>query len=252
MEKHLIIVSLDCLLNKNRKISFFTRLILKDLMRNGHYLIVYSNKSINNLFPYLKKLHLFNYPVICFNGGALIYINKKQIITKSFYYEIETKIINTFIYQNKDLILNIDFQTTTKKESKTNLQINKQTLNENIIYSLITINKNNQNQFEKNLKKYSSLKIEFVEEKGSFLQYQVISNKTGIFKCILTLQKKYKIKEQNIICFGNDSLSLELLNHFPNSYLMKESLINNIQKTSKDSFHNGVISTLIKNHKDLF
>lgn len=253
MEKCLISVGLDCLLSENRKLSFFTKLVLKDIIRNGHYLILYSKESVDTIYPYLKKLHLFNYPVICFNGGALLYINSKQQITKADYFKIENKAINNFIYQNKEIILNIDIQTLDKEESKKNLQIDKQTIKENIIYSLITINKKNQIQFEKNLKKFSNLKIQFLEEKGSFFIYQIISHNTGILECILSLQKKYKIKDQNIICFGKNAFSLDLLKHFPNSYLMKDTINEkSIKKTIKDSSHNGVIDTLVKNHKNLF
>ena len=59
MEKYLICLNLDdTLLNKKKKISFLSNLVLKEILQRGHYLILTSKEDYQTIFPYIKKLKL--------------------------------------------------------------------------------------------------------------------------------------------------------------------------------------------------
>ena len=67
---------------------------------------------------------------------------------------------------------------------------------------------------------------------------------------IKRLQKDFKIKDGNVICFENNHFDKDLLNNYENSYLLKESNITLYQEDKV--FKKGIIRTLIHNHRDLF
>ena len=73
MEKSLISLDISACINKRKKFSFFSKLIFKELLQRGHLLIFsFPYDIISKNFYYIKKLQLFNYPLICFNGGAIV------------------------------------------------------------------------------------------------------------------------------------------------------------------------------------
>ena len=86
MEKSLISLDISACINKRKKISFFSKLIFKELLQRGHLLIFsFPYDIISKNFYYIKKLQLFNYPLICFNGGAIVYLNRKKKRIKIIY-----------------------------------------------------------------------------------------------------------------------------------------------------------------------
>lgn len=67
---------------------------------------------------------------------------------------------------------------------------------------------------------------------------------------IKRLQKDFKIKDENVICFENNHFDKDLLNNYENSYLLKERNITLYQEDKV--LKKGIIRTLIHNHRDLF
>ena len=64
------------------------------------------------------------------------------------------------------------------------------------------------------------------------------------------LQKEFKIKDENVICFENNHYDEDLLNNYKNSYLLKENNIVSYQDNL--IFKKSVIKILFNNHHNLF
>ena len=102
MEKYLLSLDLDhTLLNRKKRFPFWTLLGLKAIMKNGHYVILNTGRSLHNALPYIKKLRLYNYPVIAYNGGGIFYINRKKKIVRSYLFPLNNHSINALFKRIK-------------------------------------------------------------------------------------------------------------------------------------------------------
>ena len=111
------------------------------------------------------------------------------------------------------------------------------------------LNKNNKEDFEKILNKLSYINYYLLEDDDN-LNYIIISKKSSKLVMIKRLQKDFKIKDGNVICFENNHFDKDLLTYYENSYLLKESNITLYQEDKV--FKKGIFRTLIHNHRDLF
>lgn len=248
MEKSLISLDISSCINKRKKFSFFSKLIFKELLQKGHLLIFAFPYDINNNFYYIKKLHLFNYPLICFNGGEIMYINRKNKIIKRIYNPLKKDEINDLFYK----IRNIKVECTIYYENKNELHYSpflKKTVDDDAISIKISLNKINKDMFEKILKKLSYINYYLLEENEN-LNYIIISKKSNKLNMIKKLQKEFKIKDENVICFENNHYDEDLLNNYKNSYLLKENNI--VLYQDNLIFKKSVIKILFKNHHNLF
>lgn len=249
MEKSLISLDISACINKRKKFSFFSKLIFKELLQRGHLLIFsFPYDIINKNFYYIKKLQLFNYPLICFNGGAIVYLNRKKKRIKIIYNPLKKDEINDLFYKIRD----IKVECTIYYEDKNEIHYSpflKKTVNNDAISVKISINKNNKEEFEKTLNKLSYINYYLLEDDDN-LNYIIISKKSSKLVMIKRLQKDFKIKDGNVICFENNHFDKDLLNNYENSYLLKESNITLYQEDKV--LKKGIIRTLIHNHRDLF
>ena len=231
MEKYLICLNLDdTLLNKKKKISFLSNLVLKEILQRGHYLILTSKEDYQTIFPYIKKLKLYNYPFICLNGGAIYYINRKKIITKNIASYIDDKDLNNYI-KSIDNYLSLTFYSL---EKSSNILI------KNCIGLKITI--------KKNLKKAKFLNYFVLEKNQDTITYLITSKKASKYNSLVYIKNKFKIKANNVITFNFDQSDQEIYSSFENSYFINNSSLEG-NKTKKPSYKNGVINTLIEKYR---
>ena len=245
MKKSLIAINFDECILKKGKVPFLTWIILKELLKNGHIVVFLTELSIEESFKYLKKWHLFNYPFIPYNGAGIFYINKRKFVTKCLFNEINLKELNDFLYHNKS---NIESCTLFfENEQKTLSEFTKNTIDSKPFRVIINVNQ--KDKIKTSLTKYKYLNFQEINTHS----YEIRSSKSNSLEYILMLQKKYKIIDENVLCFGNSISDLDLLMHYHNVYKMQNSpLKNNINTTESDINHNGVVKTLVKKHSDLF
>ena len=106
MNKHLICFDLDgTILNKNEKISFLTSHVISVLFKKGHYVVLNTGRPLKCVLPYIEKLKMFNYPIICYNGGCIVYVNRKKQVTKTIYEKLDSKLINSFLESVKSMLI---------------------------------------------------------------------------------------------------------------------------------------------------
>lgn len=247
MKKYLIGINLDQgILNKRKHFPFLTKFILKEVLKKGHYLIFSSRLPLKSNFSYLKKFHLFNYPFI--NNDNIFYLNHKEKINKSDLSLIENKTLKSFLKSNKNILFNIElYQDNGEYISY------EQEINSNIIGGKFSIEKENLNKFLKIKSKFNFLNFHLLEENEKETKFSFTSSKASKLIAIQHIQKKYKITNDYVICFGGDETDQEIMNFFENSFVVKNTLLKGeLKETKKDANHNGIAHTLLDNFKDLF
>ena len=177
-----------------------------------------------------------------------MYLNRKKKRIKIIYNPLKKDEINDLFYKIRD----IKVECTIYYEDKNEIHYStflKKTVNNDAISVKISLNKNNKEDFEKILNKLSYINYYLLEDDDN-LNYIIISKKSSKLVMIKRLQKDFKIKDGNVICFENNHFDKDLLNNYENSYLLKESNITLYQEDKV--LKKGIIRTLIHNHRDLF
>lgn len=275
MEKYLISLDLDgTILNKKEKIPFLTKVGLKYLLKNGHYVILNSGRPFQGMLKYVKELNLFNYPFIASNGGCIYYVNHQYKIIKTHPFFCDKKIVIDFFNKIKPYLKFAYFQgiSNTYFYHRENMpsfifhdsdlvkfqDIDEFNLEEDLITGSFAINEEYKNEIDKLMQKekYQSLYFMFWESSSEGCYYDFSSSQTNKGKAMLHLAKLLKVKNANILAFGDAKNDLPMLSLANKGCLMPEAenlnTDNQFTVLKKDSNHSGVINYLFKNYRDLF
>lgn len=275
MDKYLISLDLDeTLLNKKSKIPLLTKIGLKSLLQNGHYIILNSGRPFQGMLKYVKELNLYNYPFIASNGGAIYYINHQEEIVKYVSFDIDHEIINDFFTEIQTYLIyaylqgvtdtyfynddKIPFYMKHPHKNVTFFNINQFRINQNIILASFSIKAEFFNKFEKIISKSRYKNISFYKwihnDKEVAYDMQLSTTNKGL--AMMYLARKLKVKAKNTIAFGdqlNDIPMLQIANKgllMPNSNILEKKY--NFPVIPKDHNHSGVIRYLFKNYRELF
>lgn len=275
MEKYLICLDLDgTLLNKKSKISFFNKMILKFLMRNGSYVILNSGRPYQGMLSFIRELKLFNYPFIASNGGGIYYINHKYEIVRDYLMTMDDNKLQEFFESIKDHLVYAYFKSEKDEfyynkekvppyfihhyKDVQEIEISSFSSLKNIIAGSFAIDETLNARFEKNrLKgKYSFLNfLEWKNPEDNIHYYDFAKSGVNKGATLLFLANKLKIKPNNIIAFGDDLNDLSMLKITENGYLMKQSQHlqeDNIKIMPYSNEKSGVGKFLFKYFRKLF
>lgn len=275
MEKYLISIDLDdTLLTKKKKIPLLTRLGIRRLFHNGHHVILNSGRPYSGMLEYVKKLKLYNYPIIASNGGAIYYINKKLDLVKTISFGSDKEILKSLFNEIKQYLHFASIMETSKQyyynisnvpkwmfhhfEKFIEVETEDFTFENDIILSSFSIKTKDLDKVKKifEKKKYKNLILHSWGSENDYSYFDIQNISTNKGTTMLYLAKKLRIKEKNIIAFGDELNDVEMLKIIKNGYLMPRgerlAVQHSLPLIDQDSDHNGVIKFLFKNFKHLF
>lgn len=275
MEKYLISLDLDdTLLNKKGKLSLLTTIGLKALLRNGHYIILNSGRPYQAMIPFIKKLKLFNYPFIACNGGAIYYLNHDENIVKCIPFGIHHEIINDFFTEIKPYLVYAYLQAANdcfyyKEESVPSfmkhphknvfaMPINSFRINQDIILAAFSAKREYKKDILKIMRKSRYKNLSFLDWSGDDgdLYFDIQSSSTNKGLAMLHLAKKLKVKNNNILAFGDQQNDISMLEAANKGFLMPNhselAKKFSIEEIKYDAAHSGVIRHLFKYYRHLF
>lgn len=280
MEKFIISIDLDgTALNKKGKLSLLTTLGLKHLLENGHYVIINTGRPYQGISEFVKKLHLFNYPLICSNGECIYYLSRNYEIVKSYpnfidndilvklFTNLKDKLIYSYFQGEKDAYffnkpLIPDYFIHEAKGVKLEEIFSFENLKD-IIGGSFALKKEYADWFEKNYKKgkFDFLNLTHWDDDNQGNCYYDfaacnVNKKTTLDK----LAQKLKIKEDHILAFGDELNDVPMIVGYKNGYLMDSSRLKDhpfvdIDKDKIIPYHhdkNGLIKFLFKHYRFLF
>ena len=277
MNKHLICFDLDgTILNKDEKISFLTSHIISVLFKKGHYVVLNTGRPLKAVIPYIEKLNMFNYPIICNNGGCIFYVNRENRITKTIYEKFDLKLVNSFLDSCKSMLVYAAIYCLDKRyhynennvpsflyhslDDSQIIAINNFKIQEDIFMISLAVKKEDRTLFENLLSKGRNKEMTSLywgdDENYSYFDLQAPNTNKGF--TMLKLADILKINKEYIIAYGDEINDISMLTYAKNGYLVlgeksKElSEKYNVQVTKKDNNHDGVIWHLFENHKELF
>ena len=277
MNKHLICFDLDgTLLNKKEEISFLTSHVISTLFKKGHYVVLNTGRPLKCVFPYLEKLKMFNYPIICYNGGCIVYVNKNKQITKTIYEKLDHKLINSFLESVKTMLVyaaiyslneryhfNDDkvpsFLENSLDDTPVHI-ITKFNIQTDILMISLSVKKEDKELFEKALysNKNKSISVLYWGDDDKYSYYDLQAPNVSKGLTMLKLANMLKINSENIIAYGDEINDISMLKLAKTGYLVLSDKAHELSEkygfeiTKKDSSHDGAIWNLIENHKDLF
>lgn len=233
--KYLIALDLDgTLLNSDSEISSNSIKFLKELISYGNKVVIASGRSDTNLEKFYNKLNL-NTPLISYNGSKISFPNtKKKDISSKLDKEVVFKFINHFgqdsfvnilaeddtnAYFKKKYELFESFFSAEKKEILIGdvLKNIKRDLFSIIFQSSDTSNNDNMYSYLKSINPEYGIRFwHDAKVYGEF--YKEGINKGSALKKVA---KILKIKEENVIAFGDGTNDLEMLCAANHSFAMK-------------------------------
>ncbi len=263
--KYLIASDLDgTLLTDNKKLRFKTRLYLKKLEENGNIVILSTGRPVRTAISFYKKLKI-NSPIICYNGAysfnpnnpsfkAISYPIKKEVIIKHYSYfkehfadSVLCESLDYIYYDGKKeifgftLIRDINDPKFMPKEIDGDIAKNLK----DDVYCFILHSLNNTEKFVKEVQEYVAKNMpDYIVDFWNENRYFEIRHK-GVNKAsaIKKINELYKIKEDNILTFGDSTNDKELVTSFKHGFGMKngKDYLKTHNSTKKDNNHNGVV-----------
>lgn len=261
--KKIIAFDMDgTLLNDKKKISFLTKLFLRNLSKKGYLIVLASGRPSRALNKYYKQLKLKT-PMICYNGAYVFNPNDKNFPTIEF--EFPKNIICEVLEKIKCHIKNVMCETDTeiwvdKKDEYLakffwyeNMDVHYGELSKTLTKDPMTcivqtpFEYRDTKEIDKVLDKYPHLGARFWTGSPYFELFYKATSKGEALKKIC---EYYKIPTKNLIVFGDAENDVEMFNEAGCSVLMKNSQYDLKEKTTmisvKDNNHNGIYFTLKK------
>lgn len=266
--KYLIASDLDgTLLTDNKKIKLKTRLYIKKLENNGNIVVLSTGRPVRTTIPFYNELKI-NSPIICYNGAYCFNPNdksfkpiscplKKEVIIENYPYIME-RFADSALCESLDYIYfdgkkeTFGFTLIRDKNDKKympkeiNGDISKNLKDDPYCFILHSINHNE--EFVKEVRDYVKKNmpdyiVDFWNENRFFEIRHKGVNKASTIKKINEI---YKIKEENILTFGDSTNDIELVTSFENGFGMKngKDFLKTKNSTKKDNNHNGVVSEI--------
>lgn len=273
MEKYLISLDLDeTILNRKSKLSLLTRIGLKAIIRNGHYVILNSGRPYHGMLPYIKKLNLYNYPFIASNGGGIFYVNRRNEIIRRHLFPIDAALLEEFFgaiqpyltyvylqaesdtyYYHPD---QVPFYMKHHSEKIAEHEVFRFRFDREILLCSFAYPVSAKEKVEKIMykRKFEKLSFLFWEEKNGMLCFDLQSASTDKGKAMIYLAKKLKIKPEHILAFGDAKNDLPMLKNAHHARLISKDKVveENDSIPTLVSSPNAVIRYLFNNYRDLF
>lgn len=265
MTKYLIALDMDgTLLNSNKEISQSTKEYLKQLVKQGHKVVIASGRPIRAIQRYYDELEL-NTPIICYNGARIIALNAIDFpqhnfafphqIIRQIYNEIKDICLDNIMCETDEKVWLIkDDPTLAKffwlKDMEVIIGDLNNTLNEDPSTMIIksTDTKYN-NVIIDAVKKYPNLCVRFWGGDYDLYSELYFANvsKGASLKYIADF---YNINKENIIAIGDAKNDLEMFEFAGTSIAMingDEEAKNNADIVSTyDNDHDGIMFELKK------
>lgn len=232
MEKYLISVDLDdTLLTSEKLITKETIEYVQELVKKGHHFIINTGRPHQGAIQFLKMLGIHE-PMIVNNGGAIVYFddNYEKVID----YHLFPIGIKTFIAFHKRVKPYLHCGTTTSLFDFYSYDFNKTPfwvvhksndvklhecdisthLNTTPISGGFDVKAEFENEFEKVLKqkRFQNLQVTRWGHYDGIVPYDISSKKASKGNAMLYLAKKYHIKKENTISFGDQLNDLSMIN----------------------------------------
>ena len=258
----MIVFDLDgTLLNSKKEVTNESKNYLRKLKQQGYILVVATGRIYSHALQALKDFSFLNY--IITDAGSSIYdlsTNKaiyKKTISKRFlkyvvkdynqnYHYIDICNKNN-IYKYADYVENNDIVITSKdisfiiKNCKDISHISISLNQQKLVYPLYEKLKK-----EKKTLEYLLMQDSFSEKKW----IEIFPKGCSKYNAIEKLAKYLKIKNEEIICFGDGLNDMEMLKKSNNGIAMKNALpeVKKISKdvTKFDNDHDGIIKYLME------
>ncbi len=262
MDKYLIAVDIDgTLITSKKKISFLTKRYLRKLSKK-HVVILASGRPPRSLWGFYQKLKL-DTPLICYNG-AYVYnpgdksfpvlsdIFPKETILK-IYKDLYPKYVSNFCCESQNNMYfheyydEMDYYFWYKgmniKEGKLD-----EIMDEDVWTCIVSLKKEKlDDEIIKEVKKYDGLNIRFWRE----LPYgELFFERSSKWSGIEHVAKYYNIPNERIVCIGDASNDIEMLQNAGVGIAMKNAA-DRIKAyadvvSESDCNHNGVYKALKK------
>lgn len=275
-ERYLIASDLDgTLLTDNKKLKIKTRLYLKNLENKGNVIVLSTGRPVRTVIPFYKQLKISS-PIICYNGAYCFnpknpdfkpigFPIKKEIVIKHYDY-FKEYFCDAILCESLDYIYfegNKETFGFTLLRDKNDKKYMPKEIDGNIsqnlkddIYCFLLHSLRQDEEFVKEVKNYVAKNmpeciVDFWNENRFFeIRLKGVNKASTIRK----LNEIYKIKEENIITFGDSTNDIELVTSFKNGFgmLNGKDYLKNKNVSKKDNNHNGVVLSLrsIFNSKD--
>lgn len=264
-EPFLIALDLDgTLLTSDKDISIKNRNVLNYLESNGNFIVLASGRAYRSVKSYHDYIGLKKSPIVCYNGHCVYnehdstfepvcsYLNFETC--KKIYTELKAQnLITSVMCENFTTIYN-DFEDyfLFAFYDKQNMTVKKGRLDEILDQNVFTFvirfeDQNNVEKIKEIVNKYSDVKVRFWS--GGFY-CELYADGLSKANAISILAKRYNIKEDNIICFGDADNDIEMLSSFKNTFVMingnpqLKKVAHNI--TSKSNDEDGVAVELMR------
>ncbi len=270
MGKYLISVDLDdTLLTSEKQITKETIEYVQHLVKSGHHFIINTGRPHQGAIQYLKMLGIHE-PMIVNNGGAIVYYDDNyQSIIDYHLFPMGLKTLKAFHKRVKPYLYcgtvtslynfySYDFNKTPfwvihKSENVKMRECDISTYLDTIPYmSEYQVKEEFEEEFEKVLrqKKFKNFKITRWGHYDGLAPYEISSKKSGKGNAMLYLAKKYHIKPENTISFGDQLNDLSMINAAGFGVAMINSR-SEVKEKAKyisefDFNHNGVIEFIKK------
>ncbi len=102
MNKYLITSDMDnTLLKENKSISFQTRIFLRRLIKKGHHFSFNTGRPYQGTLYQFHQLKLYDEPIICNNGAAIVFLNKDDSIKNAITFPLSNELVKSFFKDAK-------------------------------------------------------------------------------------------------------------------------------------------------------
>lgn len=270
MDKYLISIDLDdTFLDKDKNISKEAIDYVQHLVNNGHHFIINTGRPHQGAIAFLKKLGIHE-PMIVNNGGAIVEYDEEYSHIKNYHiFPIGNKKIEALLRRTKPYL---ETATVTSINTFHTINLEKTPFwvihpSENIKFvegdienkledhpfiSEFYVNEKYKDKFEKVLKqkRFQNLSITRWGCFDGIAPYEISSSKASKGNAMLYLAKKYHIKKENTISFGdqlNDLSMIKMANYGVSMCSARDEVKSQAKYITDFDFNNdGVIKFLQK------
>lgn len=250
------------LLTDKKSISLLTKLYLRKLSRQGHYVVLASGRPSRALYKYYNELKLKT-PMICYNGAYVFSPTDKNFEPIEFQFpkdviievteKIKSHIFNVMCESDTEIWVDKADAYLAKFFWYEGMDIHygslKDTLDKNPMTCIVQTpyEYRDTHEVDKILEKYPDLQARFWIGSPYFeLGYKSTSKGAALQK----ICKYYGVPLKNLITFGDATNDIEMFEASGTSVLMKNAKYNIQDKVTmvskKDNNHNGIYHTLKK------
>lgn len=270
MEKYLITVDLDdTLLTSEKQITQESIEYIRHLVSLGHHFIINTGRPFQGALRFLKTLGIHE-PMIVNNGSAIVYFdeNYENIIdyhlfpmninkVKKFNHKIKhminsgtvTSLFKFYSYDFSKVPFWIIHEGCGIEFVEGDIEYN---LNTTPHISEYLVKKEYEKEFEKILNQKQFESFHYIKW-GSFddvVSFEIASKKASKGLAMEYLRKKYNIKKENTISFGdqlNDLSMIEMANYGVAMINSRTEVKEKAKYTSEFDFNNNGVISFLKN-----